>query len=242
MKEEHLWMRSMSYDICVECPVCSKGGVTASVCEIHYVASCKRDQCLHYITEDELVGTDPLVCSQSDDAISTVVSREQFTPWFKALDNKVCTTLVLRLPSLPSPWNNLVAWRQQASFSFHNQAFVHIPKHSLLMNIFSSSIDLSIFVVCCPISNHVMTPLGVLWLCLKFIYKCSNLLWLTNKETILKSIVSHDLERDNRQRSYRGLLAVARSKCKRVTTSVLKCSLWLPGSVSDCKDGNWIQS
>ena len=97
-------MRGMSYDICVECPVCSKSREEASVCDIHKVANCNRDQCLHYITEDELVGgTDPLVCSQSDDAMSTVISREQFTPWFKALDNKVCTTLVLRLPSLPSP-------------------------------------------------------------------------------------------------------------------------------------------
>ena len=43
----------------------------------------------------------------------------------------------------------------------------------------SCVIDLFSFVVSCPISDHVMTPLGVLWLCFKFISKCSSLFWLT---------------------------------------------------------------
>ena len=42
------------------------------------------------------------------------------------------------------------------------------------------SVDLFSFVVCCPISN-VMTPLGVLWLCFQFTYKCSSLFWLTTQ-------------------------------------------------------------
>ena len=48
----------------------------------------------------------------------------------------------------------------------------------LLLSLFRSliyfielwSTDLFSFVVCCPISNHVMTPLIVLLLCFKFIY------------------------------------------------------------------------
>ena len=94
MQEEHLWMRRMTYNICVQCPVCSKGGVQASECDIHHVAGCKRDQCLHYITEDEIVGDRDLVCCQSDDAMNRDISREQFKPWFETLDSKVCTTLV----------------------------------------------------------------------------------------------------------------------------------------------------
>ena len=94
-------MRRMTYNICAQCPMCSKGGVRASECEIHYVAGCKRDQCLHYITEEEFVGdTDPLVCSQSDDAMNTVISKEQFKPWFEALDSKVCAAFLLKLLSL----------------------------------------------------------------------------------------------------------------------------------------------
>ena len=87
-------MRRMTYNICVQCPVCSKGGVRASECDIHYVAGCKRDQCLHYITEEELVEDTGLVCCQSDDARNRVIPREQFTPWFETLDSKVCTPLV----------------------------------------------------------------------------------------------------------------------------------------------------
>ena len=98
MQEEHLWMRHMAYNICIQCPVCSKGGVRVSVCDIHYVAGCKRDQCLHYISEEKLVGdTYPLVCSLSRDAMNTVISKEQFTPWFEALDSKVCATFLLKL-------------------------------------------------------------------------------------------------------------------------------------------------
>ena len=93
-------MRRMTYNICVQCPVCSKGGVRASECDIHYVAGCKRDQCLHYITEEELVEDTDLVCCQSDDAMNRDISREQFTPWFEALDSKVCAAFLLILPSL----------------------------------------------------------------------------------------------------------------------------------------------
>ena len=39
--------------------------------------------------------------------------------------------------------------------------------------------DIFSFVIYCPISNHVMAPLGVFLLCFKFIYKCSSLFWLT---------------------------------------------------------------
>ena len=94
MQEEHLWMRRMTYNICFQCPVCSKGGVRASECDIHHVAGCKRDQCLHYITEEKLVQcTGTLNCSRSGDANNTTISRKQFTPWFESLDKKARITL-----------------------------------------------------------------------------------------------------------------------------------------------------
>lgn len=91
MCKEYLWMKSVTYNICVQCPVCSKGGVTASECDVHRVSECKRDQCLHYVTEDELVqNKNTLRCAKSRDPTNTVISREKFTPWFKALESKVC--------------------------------------------------------------------------------------------------------------------------------------------------------
>ena len=99
MRTEHLWMRHMSYDICVQCPLCSKGGVRGSACDIHSVDGCKQDQCLHYITaEGELLqSNETLVCFQPDDPRKTVISRETFSPWFEASDSKVCTTFCLQI-------------------------------------------------------------------------------------------------------------------------------------------------
>ena len=125
MQEEHLWMRRMTYNICVQCPVCSKGGVQASECDIHHVAGCKRDQCLHYITEDEIVGDRDLVCCQSDDAMNRDISREQFKPWFEALDSKVCAPFVFL--SL-----HLLHTNDQTRLHFENHgAHIRISKHLL---------------------------------------------------------------------------------------------------------------
>ena len=96
----HLWMRRMTYNICVQCPVCSKGGVRASVCGIHHNASCKQDQCLHYITKHELVkDTEPLICDKLGDTMN--ISREQFTPWVQALDNESGIILNLTIFIVP---------------------------------------------------------------------------------------------------------------------------------------------
>ena len=60
----------------------------------------------------------------------------------------------------------MIVWKPMRWYSDS----VHNPRAPL---------DLFSFLICCPISNHVMTPLGVLWLCFKFIYKYSSLFWLT---------------------------------------------------------------
>lgn len=105
MQEEHLWLKFMRYIICVECPVCSKGGVRSSVCDLHHVAGCKQDRCVHYIPEEELfLRPEPLVCSKSGDVKRTAFSKELFTPWFEALDSKVCDC-VISAYTLPH-WRN----------------------------------------------------------------------------------------------------------------------------------------
>ena len=96
MRTEHMWIRRMTYSICVQCPICSKDGVRTSECDIHHIDGRTRDQCLHYFTEDELLKSkDALMCYESDDPTNTVIPRENFTPWFEALDSEVRASLVL---------------------------------------------------------------------------------------------------------------------------------------------------
>ena len=75
----------------------------------------------------------------------------------------------------------------------------YIKYKSVLYFLISGFVDVS-FVVCCPISNHVMTPLGVLWLCFKFIYKCSSFL-INNIKKLFSKVSSHDLTWNNKRRS-----------------------------------------
>ena len=82
-------MKSMNYQISVHCLLCSKGGVTAKKCKGH-ANECRKDQCLHHFTEDELVKrTTPPRCKFAPDRRKTTVPWEEYTPWFEALGNIV---------------------------------------------------------------------------------------------------------------------------------------------------------
>ena len=82
--------------------------------------------------------------------------------------------------SLPPCWRTISKDSSLASIvSSSNMAATSFSFDSLGIGC-KPPIDLCSFVVCCPISNHAMTPLGVLWLCFKFICKCSSLFWLTS--------------------------------------------------------------
>ena len=92
MKEEHLWMRCMNYNICVLCPVCSKSGEQAYKCDAHCTSNCKEEQCLHYIKEEDVQCKGTLRCHRSEEPKNTTASTKMFAPWFEALDKKVRTT------------------------------------------------------------------------------------------------------------------------------------------------------
>ena len=101
MHKDHLWMKRMSYKICVQCPVCSNGGVLATKCRIHRADDCKRDECLHYINEADIVESEgDLPCNMSGDPSNAEIPREEVKRWFIIPDNKVCLTFVYLLVCL----------------------------------------------------------------------------------------------------------------------------------------------
>ena len=91
MKEEHLWMRRMNYNICVLCPICSKNWEQAFKC-VHGIRKCKQEKCLHYVKEEEVQSKGTLRCNKPMDTKKKTASTKMFAPWFEALDKKVRTT------------------------------------------------------------------------------------------------------------------------------------------------------
>ena len=55
MRNQFPWLENMRYEMCVICPVCSKGREVA-FCQTHGAKICKQEQCLHFWTVSELFG------------------------------------------------------------------------------------------------------------------------------------------------------------------------------------------
>ena len=89
MRNEFPWLRDMRYDMCVICPVCSKGR-EVDYCQTHGARKCKQEQCLHFWTVSELCSDSGIVsCKRSVIARVVKVPVMQFSPWFPAPQNQV---------------------------------------------------------------------------------------------------------------------------------------------------------
>ena len=102
MRNEFCWLRNMSYELSVICPVCCCGG-TVNYCRTHHARSCKEGQCLHFLSVSRLCSDKKGInCSRSASAKNTTVQVMQFAPWFvpsrQQVDNR---TFVLAMITLP---------------------------------------------------------------------------------------------------------------------------------------------
>ena len=121
-----------SYDLCFECPVCSKGGVRGGRCDVHLTSRCTRDQCIHYVTHDELLSREDPVCSWSEDPTRTVIYRKQFTPWFKASEVEVGTT-TSKFQPLPKPYpqhTHAIIRNYHIEFNIRLMVMMSVPRAS----------------------------------------------------------------------------------------------------------------
>ena len=89
MRNQFPWLENMTYEMCVICPVCSKGGKVA-FCQTHGAKICKQEQCLHFWIVSELCSdTRNISCRRFAFARDTTVEIRQFSPWFPAKEEQV---------------------------------------------------------------------------------------------------------------------------------------------------------
>ena len=89
MRNQFPWLENMTYEMCVKCPVCSKGGEVA-FCKTHGAKICKQEQCLHFWIVSELCSdTRNISCRRFAFARDTTVEIRQFSPWFPAQEEQV---------------------------------------------------------------------------------------------------------------------------------------------------------
>lgn len=98
MRNEFHWLRNVRYKMYVRCPVCSHQGVVRYCCN-HDMKDCKREHCLHFLSEEELRNCQhPFECLNSAVAKDVRVDINSFQPWFEFLDKQVMWTFnVLRV-------------------------------------------------------------------------------------------------------------------------------------------------
>lgn len=91
MRNEFPWLKNMKYEMCVICPVCSRGRVVA-LCQTHRAKKCSEEQCLHFWGVSQLCSdTENISCKRSAVARSIKVQVMQFSPWFPSLIQQVLT-------------------------------------------------------------------------------------------------------------------------------------------------------
>ena len=102
MRNEFCWLRNMSYDLSVICPVCCCGGAV-NYCRTHHVRSCKEGQCLHFLSVSRLCSDKKRInCPRSASAKNTTVQVMQFAPWFvpsrQQVDNRRFVLAMITVP------------------------------------------------------------------------------------------------------------------------------------------------
>ena len=89
MRKEFCWLRNMTYDLRIVCPVCCQG-CTVIYCRVHHTQGCKQEECLHFWSESMLRGSQHVVkCTKSAAAQNNKFRAEMFAPWFASLGEQV---------------------------------------------------------------------------------------------------------------------------------------------------------
>ena len=88
MRKEFCWLQNMKYEVSFLCPVCCQGG-TFRVCKRHSTEHCKREECLHFWPESELLSAKEARCTKYAAAETSKVPVKKLEPWFFPIRNQV---------------------------------------------------------------------------------------------------------------------------------------------------------
>ena len=99
MRNEFCWLRNMTYEMRVICPVCCYGG-EVNYCHTHHQKRCKEEQCLHFWPVFELCRSKKkAICTRSASAKNTRVSVMQFLHWLTPSENQVNSSTFILVQS-----------------------------------------------------------------------------------------------------------------------------------------------
>ena len=92
MRIEFPWLKNMAYDLSVCCPVCCASRSVNHCCN-HNVRDCKEEQCLHLLSESQLLASrGSIVCTRSVVALNCKVPVDSVGFWFGSLEGQVMYT------------------------------------------------------------------------------------------------------------------------------------------------------
>ena len=98
MRNEFCWLRNMTYEMCVICPVCCYGG-EVDYCLTHQ-EKCKEEQCLHFWPVFELCRSKKnAICTRPALAKNLRVSVMQFLHWLTPSENQVNSSTFILVQS-----------------------------------------------------------------------------------------------------------------------------------------------
>ena len=89
MRIEFPWLKNMACDLLVCCPVCCTSRSVNHCCN-HNVLGCKEEQCLHLLSESQLLASrGSIICTRSVVAVSCKVPVDYVGFWFGSLEERV---------------------------------------------------------------------------------------------------------------------------------------------------------
>ncbi len=89
MPKEFVWLRNVTCEMKVLCPVCCPGG-SVQYCQDHGFTDCKQEQCLHFWSVAEFQSGQQF-CDRSAVAGDPRLNPKQFAPWFAFLNEEAST-------------------------------------------------------------------------------------------------------------------------------------------------------
>ena len=92
MRKEFFWLESMRYQAGVVCSVCCRGK-KVEYCDTHREYDCEREECLHFIAENELRRAKKFfTCERSSAAEINKFCIEDFSVWFGSCPKVIIST------------------------------------------------------------------------------------------------------------------------------------------------------
>ena len=89
VRNKFFWVKNVACKVCFLCPICSHGRAV-SFCTQHNEEHCKKEECLHFLSESDLGNKkEQVFCTKSATARDNRIQAEEFSLWISPSEEKV---------------------------------------------------------------------------------------------------------------------------------------------------------